>query len=386
MAILSKKKKVMELEEVTKLLSQLKLPTAYVFTPTNLATEKKKFFNSDKYSPEFQYKVVNNNNAGIFKKLAEIEEISDVDPRLSSFYIDLIEAKKEANSLMNAVGNNEAITEISTHRFGRPTPTLFRNATRVLRGKTDSYNFATKSKSKKEDLLGFDEIKNVFDVVFEELDLMDWDVEKSQKIAKNGIKVGIKTKRILVDPKIERSKLKLRKTLVHEVGTHVLRAVNGLDTGFEAFSKPNLPKYLDVEEGLATWNEHHMGLLTENWLRKKAALVYATYIGEGMSFRELHNALLGVLPKYGSFDTVYRIKRGLGDTALPGLYTKDIVYFRGFRRVLNRLKKDPSLYGLLYAGKIDFKQCEWVREGLLPKAKIVPTKEMWEDIFKKAGI
>jgi len=40
----------------------------------------------------------------------------------------------------------------------------------------------------------------------------------------------------------------------------------------------------------------------------------------------------------------------------------------------------------VYAGKIDFKQCEWVDEGLIPKAEIVPTKEMWRNIFKKADI
>jgi hypothetical protein len=96
--------------------------------------------------------------------------------------------------------------------------------------------------------------------------------------------------------------------------------------------------------------------------------------------------MLGVLPKYGAFNTVYRVKRGLNDTAYSGLYTKDIVYFRGFRKILRKLEKDPSLYELLYAGKIDFKQCKWVREGLIPRAKNVPDKEAWEKIFKKAGI
>jgi hypothetical protein len=54
--------------------------------------------------------------------------------------------------------------------------------------------------------------------------------------------------------------------------------------------------------------------------------------------------------------------------------------------VLKKLGDDKSLYPLLYAGKIDFKQCDWVREGLIPKAEIVPSKEMWNKIFKKVGI
>ena len=388
MAILKKKKNSMSLEEITKLLDELKIPTALVFTPTNLASEKKKFFNSEKYNPVFQYRIVKNDNENIFKKLSSIESISDVDPRISSFYMDLIEAKKEASALMNVVGNNDAVTDISVNRYGKPTPVLFRNACKVLRGRMESYNVVSSKTVKKlrGDYYGYDDIDKIFSKVFEEFGLDDWAVDKSMNIGKNGVKVGMKTRKVLVDPDIKRSNFKLKKTLVHEVGTHVLRGVNGLESGFEAFSKPNLPSYLDVEEGLATWNENDMGLLSANWLRKKAALVFALYVGEDMSFRNLYNCVHGLLPQYAAFDTVYRVKRGLGDTSYPGLYFKDVVYFRGFRRVLNKLKKDPSLYKLLYAGKVGFKEAEWAREGLLPKPNRVPSKEKWEDIFKKVGL
>jgi hypothetical protein len=386
MGFLNKAKKGMKLEEVTELLNQLRLPTAMVFTPTNLASEKKKFFKSDTYNPVFQYKVVKNNNADILKKLLQVEEIVDVDPRISKFYIQLISSKKEANDLMYAVGNNELVTDISYNRYGKPSAVLFRNACRVLRGRMKNYNVVKSKNIDRGDTLGYDQIEKVFNVVFEELGLEGWGVSESKNISKNSIKVGTKSKKVFVDPKIERSKYKLRKTIVHEVGTHVLRAINGQKSGFEALGKANLPSYLDVEEGLATWNEMKLGLLTDEWLIKKAAMVYALYIGENLSFRQLHNSMLGVLPKYGSFNTVYRIKRGLTDTAYSGLYTKDIAYFRGFRKVLRKLEKDPSVYELLYAGKIDFKQCKWVREGLIPRAKNVPDKETWEKIFKKAGI
>jgi hypothetical protein len=385
MMFFKKGKKSMTLQEVTNLLDELRLPTSLVFTPTNLVSEKKKFFNSDTYNPQFQYRVVKNINKDVLNRLSSVEEILDVDPRISEFYVKLIESKAQANDLMYAVGDNELVTEISTDRYGRPSATLFRNACRVLRGKVDTYNLAN-SKSSSKEMLGYDEIERVFNVVFKELGLDGWAVDKSMNIAKNGVKVGMKTKKILVDPNIERSKFKLKKTIVHEVGTHVLRGVNGFNSGFEALSKPNLPSYLDVEEGLATWNENSMGLLTEAWLKKKAGLVYALYVGEDMSFRDLYNCMLGSLPKYAAFDVVYRVKRGLSDTSYGGLYGKDIAYFRGFRRVLNKLEKDSSLYDLLYSGKIGFQQCEWVREGLIPRAKNIPTKERWLEIFKKAGI
>jgi hypothetical protein len=380
------KKKVMSLEEVTTLLGNLRIPTALVFTPINLEVEKKKFFNSDTYNPVFEYRIVKNNNAEILKKLSKVKEIGDTDPRISDFYIQLIDSKREANDLMYAVGNNESITDISVHRYGKPGDQLFRNAARVLRGKMDSYNVVKSDSIRKNDLLHHDEIVRIFNTTFEELGLEGWSVNDSINIAKNGVKVGVKKKEILVDPNIERTRFKLRKTLVHEVGTHALRAYNGLKCGIDALSNANLPEYLDVEEGLATWNENNMGLLTDKWLKKKAALTWAIYLGEDLSFRELYNVLLAVLPKYSAFDITYRVKRGLGDTHDRGIYSKDIAYFRGFRKVKKKLEENPRLYNQLYAGKITFKQCEWVEDGLLPAPTNVPTKEKWLEIFKKAGI
>lgn len=56
-----------------------------------------------------------------------------MDPRISDFYMELIDSKKEADALMNAVGDNESITDISIHRYGKTNDKLFRNAARVLR-------------------------------------------------------------------------------------------------------------------------------------------------------------------------------------------------------------------------------------------------------------
>lgn len=383
---LRKAKKTMKVEEVTRLLGELKIPIALVFTPTNLNSEKKKFFDSDTYEPQFQYRVVKNKNEEIFKDLASVKEISDVDPRISNFYIDLIDSKREASDLMHAVGNNEAVTDISIARYGKPSAKLFRNSARVLRGRYGRYNLAKENKERDPEMLGYDSIVSVFDVVFRELGLEDWSVNKSLNIAKNGVKVGVKRKEVLVDGNISKSKFQLRKTLIHEVGTHALRSYYGLKSGFEAISKPNLASYLDVEEGLASWNENNMGLLPEKSLRNKAGLTWAIYVGEELSFRQLYNVLLGNFSKLGAFDIAYRVKRGLSDTSYPGIYAKDVVYFRGFRKVMKKLEEDPTLYQKLYSGKISFKQCEWVEDGLIPKASKIPSKNDWIDIFRKAGI
>ncbi len=94
----------MKIEEVNSYLSKLRIPTSLVFTPINLKEEKEKFLNSDIYEPNFRYSWVRNSNEDIFKKLSSLKSISDVDPRISDFYISLIESKKDADLLMRSRG------------------------------------------------------------------------------------------------------------------------------------------------------------------------------------------------------------------------------------------------------------------------------------------
>jgi hypothetical protein len=388
MGIFKKEKKasvVMTLDEVTSILGQIRVPTSLVFTPTNLESEKKKFLSSDTYNPNFKYRIVKNNNEALLKQLSLVTEISGADPRISGFYIDLIEAKRDVNELMNSVGDNSRFTEIAMKRFKMPSPILFRNASRILRGRISGYQVIDDLKYKKQEFLTYEEISDVLDIVFEYLELEDWKTEKSINIANNGVKVGIKKKEVLMDPNIKKRPIELRKTIIHEL-THVIRAHNGALSGFEALSKANLPSYLDIEEGLAGYNEEYMGVLKSSDLTKRAAKVWAINIGKDMSFRDLYNATLAVAPRNLAFEITYRVKRGLGDTSKPGIYPRDISYFRGFRRVRKKIREDQSVYEKLYAGKIGFKQIKWVEDGLIPKPKLVPTKEDFEKIFKKAGI
>lgn len=381
-----KSKKVLKQKEVDKLLEKLRLPLSLVFTPINLQQEKEKFFESDVYEPQFIYRKIKNQNKEVFEELADLTEIEDVDPRISQFYLDLITAKKNADLLMNAVGNNELVTEYSILKYGNVTPILFRNATRILKGKTEKYSLLDPKMYKNQKYLGFKEIEGVFNKVFHMLGMNNWEAEKSMNIAKNGVKLGVKNQRVFLSGDIKKRPYELRKTIVHEVATHALRAVNGEKSGVHVLAKANVPNYLLVEEGLAMFNEELMNVLTEKDLRNRAAMVWAISIGKNMSFRNLYSALLALFPKKQAFDLTYRVKRGLGDTSKPGIYSKDLVYLRGFLKVRRKIKAHPSLYNTLYAGKIGFDKVEWVEEGLISKAKVVPTKKQFEDIFKELGI
>lgn len=385
MLIFGKKgKKIVTQEEIVSKLDQLKLPTSYVFTPINLAEEKEKFFDSETYNPVFKYKPVKNVNASILKELANVDVVSDVDPRVSAFYLKLIESKAEVDRLLNAVGENDLVTEISRNRFGRPSAKLFKNASLVLRGKVDSYGLVDKKKGDRE--FDYKDIEQIMKQFLAELGLNDWNVVKSERIADEGMKVGVKRKEVLLSMEMSRSKQDLRKSIVHEIGTHVLRSYNGIYSGVPVLYKPNLPEYQDIEEGLATYNEELMDVLTYDALKRKATFSWLLYWGENVSFRDLYNAMRSFLASNLAFDFAYRVKRGLGDTSLPGLYYKDVVYFRGYRRVRKAIAEDSSLYEKLYAGKISMKQVSWVEDGLIPRPKLVPSVKKFNEIFKRLGI
>ncbi len=380
-----KVKKSMTLKEITKLLDGLYLSLLNI-TPINLEKEKKKFFASKDYNPHFKYEDRTRDNEEIFNKLLEVEEISDVDPRISDFYIKLIADKKQTHDMMKASGDNEIFTSLAWDKYGKISDNLLHNASIVIRGNYKDYNVVIKDNYKKKDYLDFNKIVDIFHTVFEELGMEDWQAVASENISKNGVKTGVKAKKIYLDKNIKKRPFALRKTIVHEVGTHVLRAVNGKKTGFEALAKPNLAEYLDIEEGLAFYNEEMVGVLKDWDLRKRAIYVWAIHLGENLSFRQLYDAVHALVTKSNAFNIVYRVKRGLGDTSQPGIYPKDAAYFRGFRKVRWHLRKKPYLYKLLYAGKISLDKVEWVEEGLLPKPKIVPSKDMFSKIFKECKI
>lgn len=379
-----KSKRSLSQMELIEKLDLLKLPTAYVFTPINLEEEKAKFMESETYNPVFKYKPVKNVNASILKDLSSVEEVVDVDPRISNFYLKLIESKSEVNDMLEAVGNNEAVTEISRRRFGRPSAKLFKNASLVLRGKVDGYNIAQKKKAERE--FEYKDIERIMKGFLNEFGLSDWMVAKSERIADEGMKVGVKRKEVLISGDISRSKQDLRRSIVHEIGAHVLRSHNGMNSGVPVLYKPNLPEYQDIEEGLATYNEEIMNVLTYDALKRKATFSWLLYWGESVSFRDLYNAMRSFLASNLAFDFAYRVKRGLGDTSLPGLYYKDVVYFRGYRRVRKAIAEDSSLFAKLYAGKISMKQVSWVEDGLIPKPTIIPDVKRFNEIFKKLGI
>src|SRR5262249_27884342 len=67
----------------------------------------------------------------------------------------------------------------------------------------------------------------------------------------------------------------MKRLIVHEIDTHVLRAANGFCQPFRIFAVGAVPNYVNTEEGLAVINEERMGYIDMNRSRTFAARLIA---------------------------------------------------------------------------------------------------------------
>lgn len=164
----------------------------------------------------------------------------------------------------------------------------------------------------------------------------------------------------------------LRRLLVHEVGVHVLRWINGTKQPIRLFYN-GFTSYADTEEGLAVYSEDKAGLLEINTLRKYAGRVLAAHLALNRPFFKVFEAIAPILGQEMAFDIVARAKRGFTDTAQPGAHTKDIVYLRGYLQVKAHLEQYPDDYPLLFTGKMGLQHLPLVRELVATGIVKLPT-------------
>ncbi len=142
----------------------------------------------------------------------------------------------------------------------------------------------------------------------------------------------------------------------HEIGTHVLTFHNGCRQPM-MLMRFGLADYDELQEGLAVLSEYLVGGLDAERLRLLAVrVVTGANRLDGMPFADAYSMLVEqyqCAPEV-AFETVTRIYQSGG-------FTKDIIYLRGFVRLLDYLKEGGALTPLL-SGKIGIKHIPVIRE------------------------
>jgi uncharacterized protein (TIGR02421 family) len=188
---------------------------------------------------------------------------------------------------------------------------------------------------------------------------------------RNDISSGLMVSRgdLLIGSKTSIHTSRVEALLQHEVGTHLLTYYNGKAQPFQQLYT-GLPGYEELQEGLAVISEYLVNGLSKPRLRTLAGRVIAVKcITEGATFVETFRKLDN---DYGfeqrnSFIIAFRVYRGGG-------LTKDAVYLRGLKSLLNYIKLGGELEPL-FVGKIAANHIPIVEELQYRKVlKSVPLK------------
>ncbi len=162
--------------------------------------------------------------------------------------------------------------------------------------------------------------------------------------------------RLLISRTVRVPANQLPALLHHEVGTHVLTYCNGQSQSLHQMHA-GLAGYEELQEGLAVLAEFLAGGLTAKRMRTLAARVLAAHSmlsGDGFvkTFEYLREHCL--LSERAAFTTTVRVYRGGG-------FTKDIIYLRGLRELLDYLRLGYKIEPL-YVGKIALRHVPIIQE------------------------
>lgn len=332
-------------------------------SPTNLLEQKElfisKFRKKERYNPIFQYE--NNQNESRIDQLnqfldkfngpgLQVLELKnqELSPKVFPF-VELYnrEIKEDIEWIRHFNQRSEGFPGWLSALYGRPESECVQKAFDII-------NSVQKVESH-EKTIDATEAKHQIAAKLKEYGF-DWAIEITDQAAKMSVNSLLKTIKIKKAAMFDEREMK--RLLVHEIETHVLRSENGRQQRFELFSF-GFPDYLETEEGLAILAEHTTGLRNDSDdLRFALRVVLCDQCFE-MDFWDLFNFAVQHVDVDTAFDMVARIKRGLVDTGQLGGYTKDQVYFKGYLKL-----KDLPVDTLrkLYIGKFGLQHLDLLND------------------------
>lgn len=190
---------------------------------------------------------------------------------------------------------------------------------------------------------------------------LDWKVRNKNLVA--SAEVNPQNKTVYLRKGERFAKNFTKRLVIHEIGTHVVRAENASLQQYKLF-RNGFPSYLETEEGLAAYNEYSHNLMTTSVLKNYAGRVLAIHYALNHDFKQTYKYMRTYFGKKTALKLTLRAKRGLPDGKTKGAYTKDAVYLRGFLKVAKYAKRQKGDLNKLYIGKIgltDLKQLEKIK-------------------------
>ncbi len=326
--------------------------------PINEIEEKKTFFQDPQYVPLFKYNEIPAGLTALATRLSALECGND---ELGALYAGVRDSFLAKIVILQNRGNSEIVIHHAKCLFGEVDDVLLTSAIEIL-----SRPFVNSSTSVQ--TISSAQLKEIFEQELKAMKLNDWTVELSPRFI---ISVIVPQKAISVTQDRFFSPEEARRLVVHEIGAHVIRAVNGAMQPYKIFSI-GTPQYSATEEGVAVFSEYLTGMLDDNAMRNYAGQVVGVRAArEGMSFREtyFHLKETGIEDERAWRITV-RAHRGGG-------LARDHIYLKGYLELKELFKHDRSDLPYLFAGKVNARDVglvkRLIKDGVLRDLDYVPS-------------
>ena len=329
-------------------------------TPVNLLDARRAFF-ADRTAPEFVYGPLEDDLDVTESRIAAIRIDAVEDPDLTY----LLTAKRHELKLqleMLRYRGTARFLELSIQLYGPVGPALLDDAEALL-------EMIPPPPSEHAQRLDADAFARLAEIELNHYRAIHADLDAHVEIRPDSSGVMVSNGNLLIAPTVFVPGERVHALLQHEIGTHIVTHINGSHQPIRMLGA-GLADYDETQEGLAVFVEYLVGGLTARRLRQLAARVIAVHqMSEGAPFSDVHQHLVdnGVAP-VEAFTITMRVFRSGG-------LTKDAVYLRGLRRVMEHVGAGGSL-DVLWLGKMalaDIPKVDALRQrGVLHDPLLLP--------------
>ena len=343
-------KKIIQLSRQIKIINALEAE--------NSQDEKKRFLSGVIKNPQFQYRKV---SCSISKVRSEINNLKIKKDSISEIYEDIINRLRIKCEILESIGDEKRIRQLSKELYGKPSKALVQEACKLL------INLDRKKESSKDKKNHTpEEAREIIKKYLKKIGINGWRVILRKQHA---VSVASLSKVIKISKYQMYSINNIKLLIQHEVNGHVLRAMNGYRQPFKVFVI-GLPNYLPTEEGVAIYLEEKSNLSTVKSKKRLALRVIAVdMVYKGADFRQVFDVINDhEKDQKKCWDIAYRVFRGGG-------FLKDHVYLKGYLKVKKYLEEGGELEDL-YLGKYGIEQLDLIRrlhsDGILKGPRYLP--------------
>lgn len=328
-----------------------KIPLLPFLTPLNLDEERARLEENRNASPSFFYHPLPPEFDAWEKRIVALQpDDSPIGILLKKKQDDLLLRMR----LLRNRGNNTAYTEASKLLFGTPDGTLTAQARACLFNRA-----ACELPPTPKELLTASEAQERLAAALRAYDLHDWHASLRSGMVAD---CAVGRKRIYLRRNALFAPAQIATLIAHEIETHAFTAENALRQPFLLFRR-GCAQYLATQEGLAIVNQNRLisRYHEKRFSAPRTALAVAFALAH--SFAETRHYCEEELgysrPK--ALTKTLQVKRGISATALPGAFTKGLVYFRG-ALAIDEFAASGGDLRKLYIGKIALEDLPLIAE------------------------